>query len=110
MDLGNIPYLINDWEKIEKIEYKGETGTSYWRTVQTGDLRVRIVEYSSGYLADHWCSRGHVLQVIDGELINEFQDGSKTVLKKGMGFVVGDDERNQHRVYTENGAVVFIVD
>ena len=84
-----------------------------WRSKKVFEkegLRVRVVEYSPGYMADHWCPRGHVLYVLEGKLVNELQDGTKTVLVKGKGFIVGDDEKNQHRVFTEDGAIVLIVD
>lgn len=110
MKLADLPYVVTNWEDKEKVEVKGETGISLMRTFEEGDLRVRVVEYSPGYMADHWCPRGHVLYVLEGLLVNELQDGTKSILKKGTGFIVGDNEKNQHRVYTEDGAVVFIVD
>jgi len=68
-----------------------------------------MVEYTPGYLADHWCSRGHVLLVLEGELITELEDGSKHLLKAGMSYQVADGA-NPHRSYTRTGAKLFIVD
>jgi len=95
---------------LKKTEHKGETGTAYWKTFEKGNIRVRMVEYSPGYLADHWCSRGHVIFVLEGEMINELKDGTKTKLTAGMSYQVEDDETNPHRSYSETGVKLFIVD
>jgi len=97
------------WEKIPKTEHKGESGTAYWQTMQLPGLRIRIVEYSKGYLADHWCKKGHIVHCLEGEFINEQQNGEKSVLSKGMTYVVSDDA-SSHRSRTEHGATLLIVD
>ena len=81
-----------------------------WRTFEQGNIRVRMVEYSPGYKADHWCARGHVLLVLEGELINELKDGTTNILTAGMSYQAADDEKNPHRSRTEQGATLFIVD
>jgi hypothetical protein len=73
--LAGIPFQTIDWSAIEPTLHPGETGRATWRTLEAGNARVRIVEYSAGYLADHWCERGHVLHVLDGELVTELRDG-----------------------------------
>lgn len=92
------------------VEYRGETGTSFWRTFEAGNIRVRLVEYSPGFKSDHWCGRGHVLLVMDGELNVRLKDGKEFKLSSGTSFQVSDDEVNTHFLYTEKGAKVFIVD
>jgi quercetin dioxygenase-like cupin family protein len=110
MKIENVPYTAVDWSKIPATEHKGETGMAYWRTLEIGNLRVRMVEYSPGYLADHWCARGHVILVLQGEMVNELKDGRKTVLTAGMGYQVEDDEKNPHRTSSKDGVKLFIVD
>ena len=110
MKIQGVPFCTTDWSKIMPTEHKGETGTSFWRTLEVGNIRVRMVEYSPGYMADHWCNRGHVLLVLEGELNNELKDGRKFKLTSGTSFQVADDDVNPHRAYTEKGAKVFIVD
>ncbi len=51
--------------------HRGERGEASWKTRHYGDVRVREVRYSSGYLADHWCRKGHVLLVLEGTLVTE---------------------------------------
>lgn len=109
MKIENIPFCTIDWDIIEPTEHPGVTGKAYWRTFQMGNVRVRMVEYTPGYLADHWCSKGHVLLVLDGELVTELFDGRKYVLKPGTSYQVAD-EIDPHRSYTEKGAKLFIVD
>ncbi|TVO72242.1 DHCW motif cupin fold protein [Sedimenticola selenatireducens] len=109
MDINNIPFGTTDWSKITPTEHKGESGTAYWRTCQFGTLRVRMVEYSPGYLADHWCSKGHILLCLEGELHTELQDGRRFVLKQGMSYQVADNAE-PHRSYTKEGAKLFVVD
>ena len=106
----NVPFTSTHWERERPAEHKGETGTSYWRTCEAGNIRVRMVEYSPAYTSDHWCSRGHVLLVLEGEVEIELKDGQKFKLAAGMSFQVSDDEENPHRASTETGAKVFIVD
>ena len=110
MKIKDVPFSITDWEKIEPIEHKGESGTSYWRNFESGNIRVRMVEYSPGFRADHWCPRGHILLVLAGELVIKLKEGQIFQLGSGTSFQVADDESNPHLVYTEKGAIVFIVD
>ena len=109
MDMAGIPFGTTDWSGVERTEHRGETGTAYWRTRQFGGIRVRMVEYTPGYLADHWCQKGHVLLVLDGELHTELADGRTVVLKPGQSYQVADGAL-AHRSRTESGARLFIVD
>lgn len=109
MKMADFPFGITDWSTVEKTEHRGETGTACWQTRNFGDIRVRMVEYSPGYLADHWCKKGHILLCIEGELETELSDGRKFTLKPGMSYQVAD-EAEPHRSYTANGARLFIVD
>jgi len=109
MNLIDIPFSTTDWRSLEKTEHKGESGTAYWYTRNFNSIRVRMVEYSPGYIADHWCSKGHILLVIQGELTTELQDGRIFQLTKGMSYQVADNAE-PHRSRTETGAVLFIVD
>jgi hypothetical protein len=109
MDMKNIPFGITDWSQIAPTEHKGETGVATWRTQQFDTIRVRMVQYSPGYLADHWCKKGHILLCLEGELHTELADGRKFVLTPGMSYQVAD-EAEAHRSSTQTGAKLFIVD
>jgi uncharacterized cupin superfamily protein len=109
MNNKNIPFQTIDWTAIPKTEHKGETGTAYWQTMQFDGLRVRIVEYSKGYFADHWCEKGHIVHCLEGEVINELKDGSKTQLTSGMSYIVSDD-LSAHRSITKQGVKLMIID
>ena len=109
MQMTGIPFGVTDWASVERTEHPGETGVSYWRTREFGGIRVRMVEYSPGYLADHWCMKGHILLCLEGELHTELKDGRKFVLKPGMSYQVGDNAA-PHRSVTAVGATLFVVD
>jgi hypothetical protein len=109
MKIPNHPFSVIEWEKIEPVEHKGITGSSFWKTKNFGDVRVRLVEYSPNYLADHWCDKGHFIFCVEGEMITELKDGRKIALKKGMSYHVGDDS-DSHKSFSENGVKLFIVD
>ncbi|KAA0980294.1 DHCW motif cupin fold protein [Pseudomonas sp. ANT_H12B] len=109
MDIANIPFGTTDWSQIEPTEHPGEIGSALWRTQRFGAIRVRIVEYTPGYLADHWCSKGHVLFCLEGELRTELEDGRQFVLKPGMSYQVADNAE-AHRSSTTLGARLFVVD
>lgn len=109
MNVKDIPSQILDWETIPKIEYKGESGTSFCRTAQFEGLMIRIVEYSPGYLADHWCQKGHIVYCLGGEFVIEHETGEKLALTEGMTYVVSDD-MSSHRSVSENGAKLLIID
>lgn len=109
MKMSNIPFGTTDWSEVERTEHAGEIGTAYWRTRQFGDLRVRMVEYTAGYLADHWCTKGHILFCLEGELHTELEDGRQFVLTPGMSYQVAD-QAEPHRSSTQTGAKLFIVD
>jgi len=110
MKIPPLPFTLTDWSKVEPTEHPGETGKAFWRTLNIGDLRVRMVEYTPGYLADHWCDRGHVLYVLEGELVTELQDGRSFTLTPGMSYQVSDHGDAAHRSTTKVGAKLFIVD
>ena len=110
MKLPALPFTTTDWSALPAVEYPGETGKALWRTFAVGDLRVRMVEYSAGYLADHWCDRGHVLFVLEGELDSELRDGQTFKLTAGMSYQVSDFGDAAHRSSTRTGAKLFIVD
>ncbi len=107
--MSNIPFQTIDWPSIEKVEYKGETGVALWQSIQFAGLRIRLVEYSIGYLADHWCQKGHIVHCLDGEFITELSTGEKIKLTKGETYVVSD-ELSSHRSFSENGVKLLIVD
>lgn len=109
MNLSNIPFGTTDWSQIERTEHKGVTGVAYWRTQSFGGIRVRMVEYTPGYLADHWCVKGHILLCLEGELHTELEDGRKFTLTPGVSYQVADNAE-PHRSYTAAGAKLFIVD
>lgn len=109
MHISAIPFATTDWSNIEPTEHRGETGSAFWRTRQFGEIRVRMVEYSPGYLADHWCSKGHILLCLEGELHTELEDGRRFVLTPGMSYQVADNAE-PHRSFTALGAKLFVVD
>jgi len=110
MKIPALPFTVTDWSQVAPTRHPGETGEALWRTLNIGDLRVRMVEYSPGYLADHWCDRGHVLLVIEGELDTELRDGRSFKLTPGMSYEVSDFGDAAHRSSTKLGAKLFIVD
>jgi hypothetical protein len=108
--IPDLPFTVTDWSRVAAIEHPGERGKAIWRTLSVGDLRVRMVEYSAGYMADHWCERGHVLLVLEGELETELKDGRRFRLTPGMSYQVSDHGDAAHRSSTSTGAKLFIVD
>ena len=109
MRMNDIPFGTTDWSSIEPATYRGEAGVATWRTRQFGEIRVRMVDYSPGYMSDHWCEKGHIILCVDGELHTDLQDGRTFTLKPGMSYQVADDD-GSHRSHTAKGARLFIVD
>jgi hypothetical protein len=109
MRLVEIPFQTVDWASVPVTTHAGERGSATWRTVEVGNVRARMVEYTPDYLADHWCERGHVLHVLDGELSTELRDGRTFVLRAGQSYIVADGD-GAHRSSTASGARLFIVD
>lgn len=107
--MSEIPFQVIDWINKPKEEHVGETGTSFWQTLQFDSLRVRIVEYSAGYLADHWCQKGHIVHCLEGEVINEQENGEKHLLKAGMTYIVSDD-MSSHRSVAKEKVKLLIID
>jgi hypothetical protein len=110
MQLPVSPFTAVDWSRIEPTVHPGERGEATWRTFNVGDMRVRRVDYSPGYLADHWCDRGHVIFVLEGELVSELKNGDTTILTAGMSYHVSDFGDAPHRSSTSVGAKLFVVD
>lgn len=109
MDIQNIAFGTTDWSQVEKTQHAGITGMATWRTRHFGNIRLRMVEYTARYLADHWCSKGHILLCMEGELTTELEDGRTFLLKAGMSYQVADNAE-PHRSSTATGAKLFIVD
>ncbi len=109
MKMESFAFETNDWSLVEKTRHAGETGIAYWQTLMMNLIRVRKVEYSAGYKADHWCSKGHIILCTEGEMETELKDGRTIVLTKGMTYFVGDN-CEAHRTSTVNGCKLFIVD
>jgi quercetin dioxygenase-like cupin family protein len=107
--ITDLSFSTTDWNTLERVEHKGEKGSAFWRTKQFGEVRVRLVEYTPGYIADHWCSKGHFLFCLDGELETELKDGRKFSLKPGVSYQVADNAE-PHRSSTAKGAMLYIVD
>ena len=107
--MSNIPFQTIDWNSVEKIEYKGESGTAIWQTMLFNGLRIRIVEYSDGYLADHWCQKGHIVYCLEGEFISELSTGEKIKLIKGETYIVSDG-LSSHRSISEKWVKLLIID
>ncbi len=105
----NIPFQTIDWSIIPKTEHKGETDMAYWQTLQFEGLRIRMVEYSKGYVADHWCTKGHIVHCLEGDFVSELSNGQQFILAKGMTYVVSD-ELSSHRSTTVDGVKLLIID
>lgn len=104
-----IPFQLINWTEIPKEEYKGEKGMAYWQTIRFGGLRIRLVEYSPGYIADHWCKKGHIVHCLEGEFTSELENGGEFKLSPGMTYVVSDN-LSSHRSKTDTGVKVLIID
>lgn len=104
-----IPFTAVDWTSIKKTEHKGESGIAFWQTIQFAGFRIRLVEYSKDYFADHWCQKGHIVHCLEGEFMSELGTGEKISLKKGDSYIVSDD-LSSHRSLSENGVKLLIID
>lgn len=109
MQINNIPFGTTDWSAIAPVEKSAKAGRALWRTQQLGDIRVRMVEYTPGYVSDHWCVKGHILFCLAGELHTELEDGRSFTLKPGMSYQVADNAE-PHRSTAPQGATLFVVD
>lgn len=109
MTTDNIPFQTINWKQIAATEHKGETGTAYWQTIEFAGLRIRMVTYSAGYLADHWCQKGHIVHCLAGAFVSELENGESVTLTEGMSYVVSD-EMSSHRSISEEGVKLLIID
>jgi hypothetical protein len=109
MSLSNVEFQTIDWSEIVKTIHPGETGAAAWKTLQFPGLRIRMVEYSAGYLADHWCQKGHIVHCLEGEFVSELERGEKFTLTAGMTYVVSDN-LSSHRSVSREGVKLLIID
>ncbi len=107
--MTNINFQTIDWTTVPKTEHAGETGLAFWKTLQFENIRLRIVEYSAGYLADHWCQKGHIVHCLEGEFVSELENGENFSLTKGMTYIVSDN-LSSHRSVSESGVKLLIID
>jgi hypothetical protein len=104
-----IPFQSINWDDIPKTEHPGTTGMAYWQNLQFPGLRVRMVEYTPGYLANHWCQKGHIVHCLEGAFESEMATGEVFKLSKGMSYIVSDDV-SSHRSVTAEGVKLMIID
>jgi hypothetical protein len=109
MKIGDLPFGTVDWSQVEVTTHAGASGEARWRTRRFGEIRVRMLEYSPGYLADHWCTKGHFLLCLEGVLETELADGRRFRLTPGMGYQVADGAE-PHRSFTPGGARLYVID
>ncbi len=109
MEISAFPFQTVDWTNLEAETHPGITGQALWKIFNMGNIRVRMVEYSPGYFADHWCIKGHIIYCISGSMITELEDGREFLLSSGMTYHVGDNS-DAHRSRSEQGCALFIVD
>lgn len=107
--IAEFPFQTIDWTMFEKTTHPGATGIACWRTMQLPGLRLRLVEYSAGYLADHWCQKGHIVHCLEGEFKSELENDETFSLSKGMTYIVSDN-LSSHRSISENGVKLLIID
>ncbi|PWK24370.1 hypothetical protein LV89_02883 [Arcicella aurantiaca] len=107
--MEKIPFQTIDWSNVPKTEHIGETGTAYWQTLAFDTLRIRLVEYSANYIADHWCQKGHIVHCLEGEFISELENGEKFILTKGMSYVVSNN-LSSHRSISTGSVKLLIID
>ncbi len=105
----NIPFQTIDWSSIPRVQYPGESGSAYWQTIEFPGLRIRKVDYSPGYIADHWCQKGHIVHCLEGEVVSELKDGREFRMKAGSTYVVSDG-LSSHRSVTKSGVKLLIID
>jgi len=110
MNIADNGFQLTDWSKLTQELISGQCGESKSRKNNYGDIRIRIVKYSAGYEADHWCTKGHILHWLEGDLIVKLKDGTEYNLKKGTSFICGDSSENPHKVTSKNGATILIID
>ena len=109
MHFSPFPFSITDFAAVAPDIHNGETGYAEWRVIHRDEVRIRLVTYSPGYLADHWCSKGHIIFCVDGSMDTELADGRKMLLSKGLMYTVGDNS-DDHRTFSKTGCTLFIVD
>ena len=107
--MNHILFNAIDWSVVAKTEHKGITGVAYWQTLQFDHIRMRIVEYSEHYVADHWCQKGHSVHCLEGEFVTEHENGEQFLLTKGMTYIVSDD-LSSHRSIAATGVKLLIID
>jgi hypothetical protein len=107
--MKDIPFKALDWSGVDKEEHKGEAGTAIWQTIEFEGLRIRLVEYSKGYMADHWCQKGHIVHCLQGEFVSELSTGASIKFTPGMSYIVSD-EISSHRSISKNGVKLLIID
>jgi hypothetical protein len=107
--ISDLPFGIVDWHAVATTTHAGATGEAVWRTRELAGVRLRMLEYSAGYLADHWCSKGHFMLCLEGELVTELEDGRRFTLRPGMSYHVADGAE-AHRSSTQIGARLYVVD
>ena len=110
MNIQLFPFQTQDWSAVERTEHKGETGVAYWQTLYVNAIRVRKVEYSPGYKADHWCSKGHIIYCVDGELMIKLKDGTQIELSEGQSIQLLGDDANPHITISDGGCKLLVVD
>jgi hypothetical protein len=107
--MSKISFQVINWDQITKTQHAGTTGMAFWQTLQFAGLRIRMVAYTPGYLADHWCGKGHIVHCLEGDFVSELENGEAFSLTAGMTYIVSD-HLSSHRSVSKNGVRLLIID
>ena len=42
MKIPALPFTVTDWSQVDATTHAGESGQAFWRTLDIGDVRVRM--------------------------------------------------------------------
>lgn len=75
---------------------------------QIGTRQLRLVEYSKN-LPPHWCEKGHIGYLLEGEMEIRFEQEVQRY-RPGDGIVIPDGPEHKHSgtVLTDTATVVFV--
>lgn len=109
MDIKILENISINWELSQAEKSLGTSGFVFSKSVDLGTIRMRQLSFSENYEADHWCEKGHIIHVLAGELIIEYQDGSQVTIPTGQSLILGDSI-SLHKAKTESESTVLIID
>ncbi len=93
------------------IPWEMPAGGVRFKAYKQARKQVRLVEFTDEFVETEWCTKGHIVYILDGQLEVNF-NGNIVIFNKGDGLFIPAGEKDKHigRAITKIVRMLFVED